>query len=210
MRTTTRLLPIALFGATASSCASSVTHGALSESSMSAASIAAVDSATPPRSVDVQLERDAWLVLLLVAPGHSATLLYPTDSLTSNKLNAGTHHLEFKVPEHLVVTESAKAADNAKAREDYDSAARRRARNRTTGFSPPPLTPATPTYLLVVSSPHRLTYARVIDKTAGVSIPTLDHEALSAVGKAVKSTLSSQEQREWAGYFYQISVVQPD
>ena len=47
----------------------------------------------PPAAATVQLDRDGYAALILVAPGHSATLLYPADSTTDTRLSAGTHRL---------------------------------------------------------------------------------------------------------------------
>lgn len=199
MRTQT-LYSIALAGVAA--CASASTIGPLGEGSSSTPSIVSIDSARPPKSVSVKIDRDAYVVLLLVAPGHSATLLYPRDSVTDNHLTAGVHALAFEIPGPLVRSDTAAAQRNRRQRERFDSVTRSRARDRTTGNTLPPLVVTTPTYFLVVTSPQRLSYSRVREKTAGVSIPLVETEALNAVGKAVKSTLP-QEPREWAG-FYQL------
>ena len=45
----------------------------------------------------------------------------------------------------------------------------------------------------------------IIDKTAGVSIPLVDNEALNAVGKAIRSTLP--EPRTMAGYYQIIELT---
>jgi len=191
----------------AASCTKPVTFGPLAESTASSPAIASVDSAKPPRSLDVRLDADAWVVVLLVAPGHSATLLYPSDSLINNRLNAGVHALAFQIPPHLVPLDTAQLSRRRRSRAEPDSAARSRSRN-SPGTPAPRLTGDNPAYLLVISAPGRLAWARVIDKTAGVSIPTVDLEALNAVGKAVKSTLT-EDTRNWAGYYQQVTLVQP-
>jgi hypothetical protein len=71
---------------------------------------------------------------------------------------------------------------------------------RARNSRPAPISPTVPTYLLLVTSPRPLVYQRLIDKTAGVSIPMVDDEALNAVAKAIKSTIP-EEPREWAGYY---------
>jgi hypothetical protein len=45
----------------------------------------------------------------------------------------------------------------------------------------------------------------MIEKTAGVSIPNIETEALNAVGKAIKSTILS-EPRELAGYYQRVEL----
>jgi hypothetical protein len=186
-------------------CAKASTVGSLDGGSANYPSIMAVDSAHPPQSVSVKIDQDAYVVVLLVAPGHSATLLYPPDSVTDNHVTAGSHNLSFKIPSPLVRNDSANARVNDRNRQRFDTVGRSRSRSRTVGSTLPPILANTPTYLLVITSPQQLSYTRVLDKTAGVSIPVIETEALSAVGKAVKSTLT-QEPREWAGYYQLIAL----
>lgn len=187
-------------------CAKASTVGPIDGGSANYPSITAVDSTHPPKSVSVRIDRDAYVVVLLVAPGHSATLLYPRDSVTDNHLAAGSHDLSFQIPAPLVRNDSANARTNERAPQRFDTTARSRSRNRAVGNALPPILANTPTYLLVITSPQQLSYTRVIDKTAGVSIPLVHTEALNAVGKAIKSTLV-QEPREYAGYYQQIALV---
>jgi len=157
----------------------------------------------------VELDQPGYVALVLVAPGHSATLLYPTDSATDNRLSAGTHQLTLRIPEVLVMADSIRNPDRTQrvggrspvdstilhpGRQRSDTAIRARS-NRT-----PPLSPTVPTYLLLITAPKPLVYQRIIDKTAGVSIPITDDEALNAVAKAIKGTIP-EEPREWAGYY---------
>ena len=141
-------------------------------------------------------------MVILVAPGHSATLLYPIDSTTDNRLSAGTHALRIQIPEYLVQTDSQRAAAMARARDSGFSARRTRPRGTM------PLLPTTPTYLLLVTSPQQLSFSRVRERTAGVSIPIDDMEALNAIAKAVKGTLAA-EPREWAGYYRLVEIRPP-
>ena len=184
-------------------CAKQATFGALGDSASPPVTtrITAVDSARPPRHLSVQLDQPGYAAVILVAPGHSATLLYPADSSTDNRLTVGAHTLRFQIPEVLVQTDSQRAAAMTRARDSGFSARRTRPRGLT------PLLPTTPTYLLVISSPQQLSFPRIREKTFGVSIPLDDMEALNAVAKSVKSTLPS-EPREWAGY-YQLVEIRP-
>ena len=197
-----RIATILVFLA-AAACSKQTTFGALGDSPNPASPtrITAVDSAHPPHTVTLQLDRPASTAVILVAPGHSATLLFPSDSSTDNRLSAGTHVLRIQIPEYLVQTDSQRAAAMARARDSGFSARRTRPRGIL------PLLPTTPTYLLVVTSPQQLSFSRVRERTAGVSIPIEDMEALNAVAKAVKGTLAS-EPREWAGY-YQLVEIRP-
>jgi len=188
-------------------CAKPVTFGPLDGGSANYPSITAVDSAHPPKSVSVKLDRDAYVVVMLVAVGHSATLLYPRDSITDNRKSAGTHELAFAIPTTLVRIDSAKTDQNVRSQQRFDSANRARTRNRATGIALPPLLASTPAYLLVITSPQELSYTRVRDKTVGVSIPIQETEALNAIGKAVKSTII-QEPREYAGYWQKVTLIE--
>ena len=160
--------------------------------------IAGVDSAFPPRAATVQLDRDAYAALLLIAPGHSATLLFPPDSATNNRLPSGTHRLRFDIPSALAETDSQRLA---RIREAQRTPTRRRTSQRVTT----PIPASTPTFLLLVTSPQPLVYQRLIDKTGGVSIPNMDDEALNAVAKAIKSTIEA-EPREWAGFYLPVEL----
>jgi hypothetical protein len=186
------------------SCGKQANFGPLGDSPTppSPTRITAVDSALPPRNVSVQLDQPGYAAVILVAPGHSATILYPPDSATDNRLNAGSHTLRFQIPEMLVQTDSQRMAAITRARDSGFSARRTRPRGIT------PLSPATPTYLLVITSPQQLSWPKIREKTAGVSIPLEDMEALNAISKAVKSTLAA-EPREWAGYYRHVEIRPP-
>jgi hypothetical protein len=170
------------------------------------------DTAHPPGGSSVELDQPGYVAVLLVAPGLNATLLYPPDSTTNNRLDAGTHQLMFHVPNLLVQFDSARNPDRAPlgrrqrdssnlnpGRQRYDTNSRSRQGRTNT------LTPTTPTYLLLFTSPQPLVYQRLVEKTAGVSIPTIDTEALNAVAKAIKATIPG-ESREWAAYYQRIEL----
>ena len=185
-------------------CAKRTTFGPLGDSPTppSPTRIVAVDSARPPRNLTLQLDQAGTAMVILVAPGHSATLLYPSDSVTDNRLSAGSHLLRIQIPEYMVQSDSQRAAAILRSRDSGFSARRTRPRGMM------PLLPTTPTYILVVTSPQQLSFNRVREKTAGVSIPLDDMEALNAVAKAVKGTLTS-EPREWAGYYKLVEIRPP-
>lgn len=188
------VLSITLVGA---GCASNPGGGALGEGDVAEPRITAVDTAMPPRAATVQLVQPAYVALFLVAPGHSVSLLYPADSTTDNRRAVGTHDLPFEVPELLVETDSQRIV----RMRDAQRASGRRRRTATTvpgNVGPIPAT-VTP-YLLLFTSPQELSYNRMIEKTGGVSIPNVDAEALNAVAKAIKATITA-EPRSWAGHY---------
>lgn len=178
-------------------CASSPAGGTLGEGGVADPRITAVDTAVPPRSATVELEQPAYLALFLVAPGHSVSLLYPADSAADNRHGAGTHRVQFEVPGLLVETDSQRIA---RIREAQRTSQRRRRTGPPVTGNMAPLPPTVTPYLLLITSPQELDYGRMLEKTGGVSIPTLDTEALNAVAKAIKATLPA-EPRNWAGFY---------
>jgi hypothetical protein len=179
-------------------CASNPGGGTLGEGGVAEPQISAVDTAVPPRSAMVQLKQPAYVALFLVAPGHSVSLLYPSDSATDNRRSAGTHTLPFQVPDLLVETDSQRLARMREAQRSPTR--RRRPTSATTPGNVGPIPAAVTPYLLLLTSPQDLDYDRMIEKTGGVSIPSVDIEALNAVAKAIKATLVT-EPRIWAGHY---------
>ena len=168
--------------------------------------IVAVDTARPPSSMTVQLEEPAHVAVMLVIPGHSATLLYPRDSATDNRQPAGRSTITFTVPGLLARRDSGVVRQRQGMIRAQDSTIRRR---RTVGGSatnsPGPIPVDAVTYLLLVTSPQPLVYSRIFDRTAGVSIPSIDEEALNAVAKAVRATIP--EPRSISGYYEPIALT---
>ena len=165
----------------------------------------------PPRTAWIELDRPGYTALILVAPGHSATLLYPADSATNNMLTVGAHQITFQIPDLLVQTDSMRFPGRARAgRPQQDSAIRNpggvRRTSQTPGMSALP--PTVQTYVLLLASPETLDRKRILEKTAGVSIPSIETEALNAVAKAVKSTIQG-EPREISGYYQRIELKRP-
>src|SRR5881394_2564381 len=166
----------------AGACASMPNSGPLAEGSPASPRIGTIDTAAPPRFAWVQLDRTEYAVLLLVAPGHSATLLYPPDSATDNNLSAGSHQLTFRIPQVLVMVDSARTPDRNSPRTRADSARYPGRTDPSTGRTARTMSaiaPATPVYMLLVTSPQPIAYKRVIEKTAGVSNPSVEMEALN-------------------------------
>jgi len=186
-------------------CASAPTAGPLGEGTVVHPGITFVDTTFPPRHATVHLEQPGYVALLLVAPGHSATLLFPADSNTPNQFPAGNHQIGYQIPGLMTETDSMRRERAPRGRDT--SRLSTRARTSRTGTLGP-LPPMTPTFLLVVTSPQPLNHRRIIEKTAGVSIPLIETEALNAVGKAIKSTIAN-EPRDWAGYYRLIELRPP-
>lgn len=184
-------------------CATTPSRGALGEGSTAQPQIVSIDSAFPPRAVTARLSQPGYAALILVAPGHSATLLYPADSATNNRFSEGTHRIGFEVPSVLAETDSQRLQ---RIRDQQRSAPRSRTGTRR---PIPPIPANAPAYLLLFTSPQPLQYSRMVDKTGGVSIPIADMEALNAVAKAIKSTIAN-EPRDWAGYYTPVTLRRTD
>ena len=185
-------------------CQSAPTSGPLGEGLGGTSKIVATDTARPPRSVQVQLDEPAYVAVLLVRPGYNATLVYPRDSATDNRLPAGQSTVPLAVPE-LRARRDSGAARPQMTRED--SVIRRRGTAGSRSTAMPSASVVAPTLVLLLTSPQPLLYQRIIDRTAGVSIPNLDDEALHAVAKGVRATLP--EPRTLSGYFQSIDPGGP-
>ncbi|HJQ19833.1 MAG TPA: hypothetical protein VJ867_05740 [Gemmatimonadaceae bacterium] len=183
-------------------CASTPASGPLTEGWTTTPRITAVDTAHPPSSAWIQLDQPSYAVLLLVVPSHSATVLYPADSSVDNHLSAGAHQVTFRVPGALALSDTIRAPRGRDTTIVYPGGVDP---NRRTARSSGPMTVQPPAFLLLVTSPHPLVFSRIVQKTAGVSIPSMEMEALNAVAKTVKNTIVT-EPREWSGYYQQVDV----
>ncbi len=181
--------------------------GALAEGTTTSPTIVSVDSGLPPKRVSIRLEKDASVVVILVAPGHSAFVLFPKDSVVDNRLAAGAHDIAFEIPGHLILSDSARLLRARQLRAFSDSSGRARARPTSASGMMPPINPEVPSYLLVITSPQPLVYQRVLDKTVGWSIPVVEQEALNSVAKQVKSTITG-EPRDWSAAYLAIKLAE--
>lgn len=189
------------------SCRSAPEAGPLGEGLGGTSRIVGADTARPPRSLAVQLEEPSYVAVLLVQPGYSATLLYPRDSATNNNHPAGQSTVPLMFPGQVVRRDSGAVNQRTGAMRAQDSLIRRRgsaAGVRSTA-APAPVNAAA--FLLLLTSPQPLVYQRIIDRTAGVTIPNIDDEALHAVAKGVRATLP--EPRRLSGYYQIIELTRP-
>jgi hypothetical protein len=182
----------------AAACVKRADTGVIDDGSKLQPKIVARDTSNPPRSATIELDQAGYVALLLVAPGHSATLLFPRDSATNNQMGAGAHQITFQIPTGLVLSDTA-SANRSRARRDSSS------RQRTRTIMSPPIDPTMGSFLLLLTSPQRLDYARMVERTSGVSLPTIETEALNAIAKAIKGTLVS-EPRELSGFYQRVEL----
>jgi hypothetical protein len=187
----------------AAACASAPNAGALGEGFDLHPAITAVDSAIPPHSAWIDLDKQQYVVLLLVTPGRGVTILYPRDTIVDNRLSAGAHELTFVLTSQRAQIAQVDSLNRMRRRTSAgDDSLRRGAERGARGGAPATYQP----YLLLVASPQPLSYARIRDKISGVSIPIDEMEALNAVSKTVKATLTT-EPREWASYYRAVNVT---
>lgn len=201
-----QLAPLVVLAAL-TACKSAPKAGPLGEGFGGASRIVAVDSARPPRSLVVELGQPMHVALLLVIPGHSATLLHPRDSAADQRLDAGQSTVRFEVPAMLARRDSGALRPRQGMISAQDSAMRRRRTTSVGASAPGPVPVNAATFLLLLASPQPLSPQRIIERTVGVSIPSLDDEALNAVAKAVRATLP--EPRALEGYYQLIELARP-
>lgn len=200
------LAPIVVLAAL-TACTSAPKAGPLGEGFGGASRIVAVDTALPPQFAVVELAQPMHVAVLLIIPGHSATLLHPRDSAAGQRLDAGQSTVRFEVPALLARRDSDAIRQRQGTLSAQDSVLRRR---RTTGMSsnsPGPVPANAATFLLLLASPQALSPQRIIERTVGVSIPSMDDEALNAVAKTVRATLP--EPRTLEGYYQLIELTRP-
>ena len=169
---------------------------------------------TRPDSLAIALGQPAYVAVLYVVPGVGSTLIYPTDSSTSNQLGAGMQRVAIRFP-HPPPLDSLRRRMAERRRED-----RRRESGRESGrsggessaqrdtmprFIPDTsLAAASGGYLLMIASPTPLSYASIRQHVEGISIPLDDDEALNTVVKMVRFTLP--EGTAWAAISKEIDV----
>jgi hypothetical protein len=173
------------------------------------ATLSLVDSASPPRNLEITLSQPAHVAVLLVVPGRGATLVYPRDtSLGPTHFLGGRHRVAAWYPGRAV---TASVDSTPRHAQDtlfdvrrplpIDTVGRRRTR---TGFGDQVEDPRerqrnlTPSYLLLVATPAPLHPDVIRRRVEGVTIPLNESEALNAIGKLVRST--ADPAARWAGH----------
>ncbi len=164
-----------------------------------------------PEQLTVTVNQPAYVAVLFVVPGRGSVLIYPTDSTTSNHLNAGTQQIAVNFPKPP-------ARDSLFRRRTPSTVDRRR--GGRTGNSQPSITRDTSPrflpdtslgianggYLLMVASPDSLAYSAIRHRTEGITIPLEDDEALNTVVKMVRGAIP--EGAAWAALSKEIDIDQ--
>ena len=165
------------------------------DSSVLAPQVAGVKGEKAPSHVSVSLAQPANVTVFMIVAGRSPTLLFPSDSTTSEYVDAGVHEL----PTALLGKKSPLA----------DSAATDR-RLLDTGFNRSRANPNRPDttfrymnyrdvgYLYVFASRAPIPYSVLASRVAAYTIPANDADALSAVTKLLRDAAGAAT--PWAAY----------
>lgn len=162
-----------------------------------------------PREITVSLKSPEYVSVLYVVPGRGAVIVYPTDSTTDTRVEAGQH----EIPVHFSETPFNRDSMLAVARREAMGGGNRMPRvrrdtisrdsTRGLGALREPSPGASPIgYLLLVASPSKIPYTTLYNRVNGITIPIEDDEALSTVMKLVKSAVP--EGTTLAGYAQEV------
>lgn len=170
----------------------------------------------PLQHFTVSVAQPGSIALFYVVPGIGARIVYPADSTTDNTVQPGTHELVGRFPRAI--------------NRDSLFAARQRGRRPTPQRSPRDTTGrAQPNpngdyrvsnadsagmigmntfndqgYLLLVTSPSRLSYGDLHRHIEGITIPAEDDGALNTVVKLARATLP--EGSKWAAFAREVEL----
>jgi len=191
-----------------SGCATSGETGRLGDYTAHAPTLSPIKGETRPTHLDVNLTSPGYVAVLFVIPGRGASLIYPVDSTTSNRLGAGTHSIttSFNDRSKLIDTTYFRGlpqrggTDTTRNRPRPSSEEQARMRNRA--FDPSQI--EREGYLLMIVTDDPLNYAPVARRIDGVTIPAEDEEALNTVAKLVVGT--TNRNKPWSAYYKLVDV----
>lgn len=170
----------------------------------------------PLQHFTVSVAQPASIAMFYVVPGIGARLVYPTDSTTDNTLQPGAHELVGRFPRAI--------------NRDSLFAARQRGRRPPPPRQPRDTTGRTQPnpngdyrvsnadsagmigmntfndqgYLLLVTSPSRLSYSELRRHIEGITIPAEDDGALNTIVKLARATLP--EGSTWAAFAREVEL----
>ena len=194
------VFPIAL-----AACASGGETGRLGDYAVHSPTLATIKGETRPTHLDVNLTSPGYVAVLFVIPGRGASLIYPGDSATVNRLPAGTQAITttFSDRSKLIDTTFFRGLpqrDSSRNRQRPTDEERQRRTNRS--FDPSTI--EREGYLLMIVTGDALNYATVARRIDGVTIPAEDEEALNTVAKLVVGTTARN--RPWSAYYKLVDV----
>ena len=188
-----RILPLIALAATA--CASGPATRRLGDYSALQPLFTTTPGEKSPTRITVNLSAPAYVAALYVVPGRGSTIVYPVDSVTSNRVPAGQNTIPIQFSERPFNRDSMLAAirrpQDPNRRPSRDTVVRDTTRRDSARFGLREPSPAASPigYLLLVASPDTLSFALLKRRIEGVTIPIDDDEALSTVMKLVKAAL---------------------
>ena len=164
----------------------------------------------------VSVAQPASIALFYVVPGIGARVVYPTDSTTDNSVQPGAHELVGRFP-HAINRDSLFAARRhaprpTTQRQPRDSAGRVQPGGggdfRTSSADSAGMiglnTFNDEGYLLLVTSPSRLSYSDLRRHVEGITIPAEDGDALNTIVKLARATLP--EGSKWAAFAREVDL----
>ena len=169
----------------------------------------------PLQHFTVSVAQPASIALFYVVPGIGARIVYPTDSTTDNVVQPGAHELVGRFP-RAINRDSLYAARRrggrpAPQRNPRDTTGRMEpGANGDYRFNPDSAgvigmnTFNDQGYLLLVTSPTRLSYSELRRHIEGITIPAEDDGALNTVVKLARATLP--EGSTWAAFAREVEL----
>jgi hypothetical protein len=151
-----------------------------------------------PQHLTVQIARPANVAVFLVAPGRASRLLFPADSVQSGYVEAGSHLVETSLT-RAALSDTSRLIRRATEPNQGTRQPNARGRGGVGGRdSLPTFAFNQHGYLLIYASQEPLSYAALMSRVAGLSIPIEDGDALNTVTKLIRATTSKNG--PWAAY----------
>jgi len=178
-------------------------------------SFALVPNEKPLQHFTVSVAQPASIALFYVVPGIGARMVYPTDSTTDNTIQPGSHELTGRFPRAInrdsLFAARRRGGRPTPQRSPRDTAGRVQpnpgADYRLNADSAGTIGMNTfndQGYLLLVTSPSKLSYSDLRRHIEGITIPAEDDGALNTVVKLVRATLP--EGSKWAAFSREVDL----
>jgi hypothetical protein len=150
-----------------------------------------------PQHLTVQISRPANVAVFLVAPGRASRLLFPADSMQSGYVEAGSHLVETSLTK-VALGDTSRLIRRAEPNQGTRQPSARGRGGAGGRDSLPIFSVNQHGYLLIFASQEPLSYAALMSRVAGLSIPIEDGDALNTVTKLIRATTSRNG--PWAAF----------